>query len=442
VPELHAASELATSSRPEAFQRAGRFPRHSIPHATRLPLMPGQWTARLGSCSSRARALSTARRQSHVKHVTPLKGSELGPTTLKAHRTFIRRKDGQRDLPLPPLLDPAVLAQRSQHEAKKEKPKIADFTPFQRKLWESPFGAPHTRTTNVHLLTSTAHALASPVRECRYTSTFQPSALLTTLHMRPHPTTSDPWLLPVSLTTSSTQLGLPFRFHSRQLIATQLGKNKAWAKSLYPRMFDRLSGGEVKNLVWREDMPSFILDLLRARLVSALSWNFSFRGRLIPVASPQSAHIEAVEDVSSVLYFGSLRSRADDAQERCEAITAELEKWSAYFGQNFGSHFDPHAKEGVTHKAPYWYQAPLVPHLQPRLQFPALEYHTTVWRGCAVPVYSLVDLLGEEKARELVEGPKSKYAEHKCVVMKRARHNVPVETQLLQLQTYVAQPGP
>ncbi|KAF3053457.1 hypothetical protein E8E11_008525 [Didymella keratinophila] len=388
--------------------------------------MPGQWTARLGSCSSQARALSTARCQSLVKHVTPLKGSELRPTTRKSHRTFIHRKDGKKDLPLPPLLDPAVLAQRSRHESKKEKPKFADFTPFQLKLWSCPF----------------AHTLASPVRECRYTSTYQPSALLTTLHMRPHPTTSAPWLLPVALTTKSTQLGPPLRFHGRQLIAAQLGKKKAWEKALYPRMFDRLSGGEVKNLVWREDMPSFILGLLRARLVSSLSWNFSFRGRLIPVASPLSAHIEHVEDVSCVLYFGSLRSRAHEAQERCETITSELEKWSAYFGQNFGSHFDPHAKEGVTHKAPYWYQAPLVPRMQPRLQFPTLEYHTTVWRGRAVPVYSLVDLLGEEKARELVEGPKSKYAEHKCVVMKRARHNVPVETQLLQLQTYVAQPGP
>lgn len=260
--------------------------------------------------------------------------------------------------------------------------------------------------------------------------------------MRPHPTTSAPWLLPVSLTTSATQLGLPLRFHGRQLIASQLGKNKAWAKSLYPRMLDKLSAVEVKSLVWREDMAPFILDLLRARLVSALAWSFSFRGRLIPVASPQSTHLEAVPDVSSVLYFGSLRSRADDARERCENITAELEKWAHYFGQNFAKHLDPHAKEGVTHKAPYWYQAPLVPHMQPRLQFPPLEYHTAAWRGQAVPVYSLVDLLGEEKAQQLISGPNSKYAEHKCVVVKRARHNVPVETLLMQLQTYVAHPAP
>jgi hypothetical protein len=38
------------------------------------------------------------------------------------------------------LLDPVVLEKRSRHEQKKEQPKFADFTPFQRKLWENPFG--------------------------------------------------------------------------------------------------------------------------------------------------------------------------------------------------------------------------------------------------------------------------------------------------------------
>lgn len=103
--------------------------------------MPGQWTAaRLGSCSSQARALSTARRQSHAKHVVPLTGDGLGATQRDAHGTFFKRRDGQKKLPLPPLLDPVVLDQRAQHCAKKEKPKFADFTPFQRRLWETPFG--------------------------------------------------------------------------------------------------------------------------------------------------------------------------------------------------------------------------------------------------------------------------------------------------------------
>lgn len=267
--------------------------------------------------------------------------------------------------------------------------------------------------------------------------------MLTTLHTRPHPTTGDPWLLPVALTTDKTQLGAPLRFLGRRLITQQLGKKKAWEKAYEraPRMTGAFSSAELSKMVWREDMPDLILSLLRKRVVDRLSWNFSFRGRLIPVASPHSSHISDLDDVSTVLVFGSLRTRADDLQDRADAITAELEKWASYFEQSFGKHFDPHNEPGVTHRAPAWYTAPVLPHLQPRVQFPALEFRTTVWRGKRVAVYSLTDLLGEEKARELIEGEGSKYKSQKCVVMKRARHNVPVEILLMQLQAYIARPG-
>lgn len=286
-----------------------------------------------------------------------------------------------------------------------------------------------------------AHALASPVRECRANQAYFPSALLATLHTRPHPTTGDPWLLPVSLTTDKTQLGLPLRFLGRQLIAQQLGKKKGWEKALYPRIMEKLQPGELGKMVWREDMPQLVLDLMRKRVVDSLSWNFAFRGRLIPVASPRTEDIEGVEDVSTILVFASLRTRADDMQDRCEAITTELEKWATYFGQNFGTRLDPHSAPDVTHKAPYWYVQPLVPHMQPRLQFPELEFKTTLWRGNKVAVYSLTDMLGPETAKELIEGPGSKYTDQSCVVMKRARHNVPVEMLLMQLQAYIAKPG-
>lgn len=260
--------------------------------------------------------------------------------------------------------------------------------------------------------------------------------------MRPHPTTGEPWLLPISLISDEKSLGLPLRFTTRQFLTRQLDKKRAWEKLLYPRMIEQTKPGELGKLVWREDMPQLILSLLRQRVVDRLSWNFSFRGRLIPVASPRTEDLEAVDAVSTVLLFQSLRTRADDCQERCEAITAELEKWATYFSQYFGSHFDPHSSPNVTHKAPHWYTQPLIPRMQPRLQFPELEFKTTTWRGRKVAVYSLTDLLGSEKAKELIEGPTSKYADQGCVVIRQARHNVPVEVLLMQLQAYVANPSP
>jgi hypothetical protein len=267
-----------------------------------------------------------------------------------------------------------------------------------------------------------------------------PEAFLTTLHARPHPTTNDPWLLPVSLTTDKKHLGPPFNFIGSQLVTAQLGKKKAWERHIYSRFEEKYGSSAVKKMVWREDMPQLILDLMQKELVKKLSWNFSFRGRLTPVASPGAIDIDGVEDVSCVLIFRSLRTCADEVHDRAKDMIAEMDKWSSYVSKSYIDKLDPHAAPEVTHRSPVWYMEPLVPRLQPRSRFPKLEFNSTIWRGSKVAVYSLTDLLGEDKARQLMED--SKYAGQNCVVMKRARHNVPVEMLLMQLQAYIARPGP
>ncbi|CAO2656158.1 Nn.00g049610.m01.CDS01 [Neocucurbitaria sp. VM-36] len=389
-------------------------------------LMPGKWSHRLESCSSLARLSSPALYPHSSTHVPGriLRGEDLGRTRTDAHQTFRVRTHGRaKELPLPPSLDPVVLEKRSLWEQTKKKPKLADFTPSQRKLWENSF----------------AHALASPVRQCRATLISLPVALLTSLHARPHPTTSDPWLLPVSLTTNKKELGPPYRFVGRQLIAAQLSRGKLWERGLYSRMVEKLGNNNLRRMVWREDMPDFILGMMRKRLVNKLSWNFGFRGRLIPVSSPRTDDISDIEDVSCVLLFGSLRTRADDLQDRANSIQAELDKWSNYVSKSWTAKLDPHASPKVTHTSPAWYTEPLVPRLQPRLRFPELEFRSTRWRGRRVAVYSLVDLLGAENASKLIN--ESKYGGETCVVLKGARHNVSVEILLMQLQAYIAQPG-
>ena len=55
-------------------------------------------------------------------------------------------------------------------------------------------------------------------------------------------------------------------------------------------------------------------------------------------------------------------------------------------------------------------------------------------------MYSLVDLLGEERVRELVEG--GPYEGETCLVVKRARHNVSIEMLLMELTSYRTEPAP
>jgi hypothetical protein len=295
----------------------------------------------------------------------------------------------------------------------------------------------------IHLelpLNLTAHALASPVRQCRATLISLPVALLSSLHTRPHPDTNDPWLLPVSLTTDDKHLGPPFRFIASQAVTIQLGKKKFWARQVYARMEEKLGSNNLKKMVWREDMPELILDLMRKQLVKKLSWNFGFRGRLTPVASPAIGDIEHVDDVSCVLIFCSLRTYADDVHDRAKDLAAEMDKWSSYVAKTYADKLDPHASPLVTHRSPSWYVEPIVPRLQPRLRFPELEFKSIMWRGNKVALYSLTDLLGEGKARQLIGD--SQYAGEKCVVVKSARHNVPIEILLMRLQAYIARSRP
>ena len=63
----------------------------------------------------------------------------MGPIQRDEHQTYRVRKDG-KPLPLPPVLDPIVVKERRRWEQPKAKPNVEKFTPFQKKLWENPYG--------------------------------------------------------------------------------------------------------------------------------------------------------------------------------------------------------------------------------------------------------------------------------------------------------------
>lgn len=221
---------------------------------------------------------------------------------------------------------------------------------------------------------------------------------------------------------------------------SNLSQKKNWMKGLYSRIIDMIKSSNIRKMVWRGDMPDLILGLMRKQTVDKLRWSFGFRGRLIPVASPRSEDIDEIDNVSCVLLTRSLRTRADDVHERANEIIAEMDKLSVYFSKSFPKILDPHAYTKATHPTPNWYNGPIVPRLQARAQFSELEFKATTWRGRKVAVYSLMDLLTPEIMQDLIQG--SKYEVESCLVVKQARHNVPIELLLLRLQAYIAQSGP
>ncbi|KAF1977110.1 hypothetical protein BU23DRAFT_453362 [Bimuria novae-zelandiae CBS 107.79] len=389
--------------------------------------MPGRCVSRVTPCVRRSHQ---APRRAYVTNV--LRGDALGPVARDEHQSFRVRKDGSK-LPLAPILDPVVVEQRTRWTQMKARPDPTNFTPFQKRLLENPY----------------AHALASPARFDRSTSTLLPSGLLLTLYIKPHPETSDPWLLPLSISTSNAQKprGPPIRFLAHRHTAAYLGRKKSnWRGAVERRLMALLEPKALEKLIWREDMTELLLRLLQDRVMDKLAWYYSWRGRLTAVPSPSNEHLDSIEDVSCVLFYGSLKTRADELRREAEDIVLDIDKWYLLFRTHFGSYFDPHqnsnlphAPSRTTHKPPGWYEPP-IPRLAARAQFPPLSFSTTKWRGRKVAVYSLTDLLGEENAKQLVGKGVTGEGE-RCWIIKRARQSVAAEMLLMRLQSYLAEPG-
>ncbi|EDN97580.1 hypothetical protein SS1G_12433 [Sclerotinia sclerotiorum 1980 UF-70] len=204
-------------------------------------------------------------------------------------------------------MDPLFHEARNRHSAPKPQPSKEERTPFQEQLAKNPY----------------ALALATPVRQCSATQISLPSFFLQDFTLMSHPTTSDPWHVPRSLSSHSSSLKSSSSEES-SVYNPSLGSTTyvAMRQPLFQSFFKKGSGytGIYKKFgivnarsvarkhvtlqaLWRSDMDTFLLELMRRRTVELLEYLCSRDNRYIHKCETWE-RVEYSEQVGCVLWMG------------------------------------------------------------------------------------------------------------------------------------------
>ncbi|KAL8672944.1 MAG: hypothetical protein Q9168_002619 [Polycauliona sp. 1 TL-2023] len=306
-------------------------------------------------------------------------------------------------LPLSPLLDPDLIGARNRHKVPKSEPS-SEPSAFQKKLQKDPY----------------AQALATPVRQCAVTGARLPNFFLLDFGLTPHPRTGKPWQMPrlvadtcaanpgVVLTVGSadgnatapsdpaTAPTKPAKTPARTSAGSHIVAHRSAVKlvstlkqrsymQLLPQRWKLDARFKADQIVWRQDMDTFVLDLLRRKVAKLLKYLSSQPAAYI-VPCKDYECIRKKHQPGAVLWLGP-QHPGDD--------------------KPIPSHEDPPPYAMVESKS-----------------------------SELIPLYNLPTLLGPEVMHELQD--KGNAFEGTLAVIKRKRNTTDCQMQLWKLMGYTA----
>lgn len=331
------------------------------------------------------------------------------PRTSLPHATHIPR------LPQSPLTDQGLGAARIRHRAVKPLPS-GTRSPFQLKLQKNPY----------------AIALATPPRLCVLTGLRLPSYFHIPFGVATHPQTGAPWHLPklpthavsdpgddempslkpeesdplplepdgasATLESSIRTLSSTHFLACGQVLAHVSGLTSPKYKRLMPYRWRQDPSVKIPDIVWREDMDVFVLDILRRNLLQNLSYLASRPAAYIVPCSNYDG-INNHDQVAAVLWL------------RKDADVPTHDGWSTSEPNSFG----------IKETAP-----------------PPYAMHD--YRGRYVPCYNLAALLGLGYLDTLQVSRPGEYGDQ-FAVLKLKRNTVKVQLEMWKLLGYLIQDG-
>ncbi|KAL1623978.1 hypothetical protein SLS56_008030 [Neofusicoccum ribis] len=333
---------------------------------------------------------------------------ESNKYTSDGFTTYRMRTGSKRALPLPPLMDPIALAARERWtEPKKPAPAAKDLSPFQQKLYQSPYGKPYS------------HPPRAPATSNKLPTTY---VALRRAHIR--------------------------------LLTTQRGDR--WRSAVNLRAHEKLGRGADRALVWRDDMDALVLRALRSAAFRRLQYGFGKpRGggvlSRLPGPHPSlGAALARVPDAGALLFLhpvtGAAAGAAAAAVRRClergDQLVDEVARVREFTRKGLKVPLVPRGQGVLETRGP---------RLRPEVLYAALDYPTVRYRrgeygegesgggvalgGREIPVYDLTELLGAEKLGELVKG--TAWESEGAVVLREKHTTIGAHQALMQLQDYV-----
>lgn len=188
-------------------------------------------------------------------------------------------------------------------------------------------------------------------------------------------------------------------------------------------------------MVLRPQLQDFVLELLRRAVLKSLRWLFKHPGTGLVSPCPDGASNVAPEMVAVLYLTPVYRAEVDFISRRVahEILEAEI------FGRRAqGMQRHVHGRIGDTKIPDVKAPAPLQ---NPAAVYPEVRYPLT-WTGdgVPVPVYTLFELLGEEKVAELVGG--TAFEGVGCVLLRGGDvRSLKAQMALLRLLTFILQEG-
>ncbi|KAL8842662.1 MAG: hypothetical protein Q9170_000437 [Blastenia crenularia] len=312
-------------------------------------------------------------------------------------------------LPMSPLMNPDLQAARNRYKTPKPEPS-GELSDFQKRL-----------SKNIY-----AQALATPVRNCAVTGVRLPNHFLLNFGLTPHPKTDKPWQMPKlaidpNAITSNKATSAELNFRQT---AADLNDDGTFTDTAKPSSGGRARPVAAWHILSTRTALKFNTDLKRKSFLQMIPYRWKFDTRFksddIVWRADMDTFVLELMRKKTVRLLKYLAARPAAYVAKCE------------------NYADIHNKHQVG--AVLWLGKPDEVEIQTTGEVPPPPYAMVKYKSFGhIPIYNIPNLLGPEHTRQLCGSSKS--LNGTLAVLKHKHHTIEILMHLWKLMGFVGSDG-